>query len=68
MKHLACAICALLLAACSSMPAVQMSYGDGTGPQLDPTNPNDPRYHQRAFYVDGDSTPAWMKAVPHNNQ
>jgi len=68
MKHIAGAICTLFLAACSSMPAAQMSYGDRAGPQLAPTNPNDPRFHQRAFYVDGDSMPAWMKAVPRSNQ
>jgi hypothetical protein len=74
MKSLSIIACVLLLGGCSEAPVVDTSttgYGssfNGYRYQLEPTSIDDPRMRQPSFYMDGDDSVPWLKAVPQNNR
>jgi hypothetical protein len=73
MKSLSILACVLLLGACSSAPVVQSSWSDygssysGDNSLYGPTSIDDPRMRHPAFYMDGDDSIPWLKAVPQYN-
>ena len=59
----------LLLGACSGAPVVHSSFnGYGFAGAPSPSVSSDPRLAQPRFYMDDDSTPAWLKAAPQTNR
>jgi hypothetical protein len=74
MKSLSILACALLLGACSEVPVMHSSSSgysssfNGYRYQFGPTSIDDPRMRQPSFYMDGDDSIPWLKAVPQNNR
>jgi hypothetical protein len=61
-------VCTLLLGACAGSPVVQSSFNGYGWASSAPTSANDPRLLKPQFYMDDDSTPRWLKAVPQTNR
>jgi hypothetical protein len=75
MKLSSMLVCVLLLGACSEAPVTHSSstgtYGssfNGYSYQPGPTSIDDPRMRQPGFYMDGDDSIPWLKAVPQSNR
>jgi hypothetical protein len=80
MKSLSILTCVLLLGACSEAPVMASapvthssstgysSSFNGYGYQFGPTSIDDPRMRHTSFYMDGDDSIPWLKALPQNNR
>jgi hypothetical protein len=74
MKSLSILASVLLLGACSEAPVMHSSstgYSssfNGYSYQFGPTSIDDPRMRHPSFYMDGDDSIPWLKAVPQTNR
>jgi hypothetical protein len=83
MKSLSILACVLFLGGCSEAPVIDSAttgHSATTGYrssfngyryqlyQFGPTSVDDPRMRQPSFYMDGDDSVPWLKALPQNNR